>query len=231
MSTQGSSLAARRKKKQLTILAVMVGVTGITWSRTLFGGSESPTPTPTAPPAGIAAGAASGTPAASRGPVAAVRNSSIGSFEQAMARMQVWPKALDRQIHTGPIEEIVPFEDLTAEKEEILEPVIEAPSFPPIDPSPLVETTPEEPEQPDIAFEDLGLELTTTAIMGKNRYAVIEGERWMEGDTLEIQVDGQTIRYEISAILPRSVELREGETKYILRIATPGFQSRGNGGA
>ncbi len=231
MSTQGSSLAARRKKKQLTILAVMVGITGITWSRTLFGGSESPTPTPTAPPAGVAAGASAGAPTAPRGPVASAHTSSIGSFEQAMARMQVWPKALDRQIHTGPIEEIVPFEDVTAEKGKIVEPVIEEPSFPPINPSPLVETTPEEPEQPDIAFDDLNLELTTTAIMGKNRYAVIDGKRWMEGDTLEIQVAGQTIRYEISAILPRSVELRDGETKYTLRIATPGFKSRGNDGA
>lgn len=231
MSTQGSSLAARRKKKQLTILAVMVGITGITWSRTLFGGSESPAPTPTAPPAGVAAGATSGSPTGPRGPVAAVRNNSIASFEQAMARMKVWPKALDRQIHTGPIEEIVPFRDITAGKEKIVEPVIEAPSFPPIDPTPLVETTPEEPEQPDIAFEDLSLELTTTAIMGKNRYAVIDGKRWMEGDTLEIQVAGQTIRYEISVILPRSVELSDGETKYTLRIASPGFQSRGNDGA
>lgn len=231
MSSQGQSLAARRKKKQLTILAVMVGVTGITWSRTLFGGSDGPAPTPVATPPGVAVGAAAGAPAAS-GPVVLTSAGTIGSFEQAMARMKVWPKALDRKSHTGPIEEILPFEDLSIEKPEEKAPLAAGPSFPPLGPTPLLETTPpEQPKQPEIDFEDLNLELTTTAIMGKNRYAVIEGQRLTVGDTFEFQVAGQTFRYEVSAILPRSVELRAGETKYVLRIASPGFETKGNDGA
>jgi hypothetical protein len=225
MSEAKSSLATRRRKKQATILAVLVGVTGLTWSKTLFGGSKKPA---AAPPPGVTAVAPA--PAAPRpgAPVpagTAAGAARIASFEQAMARMQVWPRALDRQVHVGPIEDIVPFEDLLrAETETPEEASILAP-----DPAGLVEVTPApqpEPELPE--FEDLGLELTTTAIFGKTSYAVIDGERVKEGETLEIQVGLDTVRYEVSAILPRAVELRAGGRTHVLRISSRGPKLRGN---
>ncbi|MHC4837488.1 MAG: hypothetical protein ACYTF3_04795 [Planctomycetota bacterium] len=229
MSEAKSSLATRRRKKQVTILAVLVGVTGLTWSKTLFGGSKRPA---AAPPPGVTAVAP--TPAAPRpgapvpgGPAAAASAGAarIASFEQAMARMQVWPRALDRQVHVGPIEDIVPFEDLLGGGTETPE---EAPILAP-DPAGLVEVTP--PPQPETElpdFEDLGLELTTTAIFGKTSYAVIDGERVKEGETLEIQVGLDTVRYEVSAILPRAVELRAGGRTHVLRISSRGPKLRGN---
>ncbi|MGB0685583.1 MAG: hypothetical protein ACPGQD_05290 [Planctomycetota bacterium] len=223
MSEAKTSLAARRRRKQVTILAVLVGVTGLTWSKTLFGGSRKPTAPPSPSVTAVAPAPFPGSNAAAASTGAA----RIASFEQAMARMQVWPRALDRQVHVGPIEDIVPFEDLLGAEGEALE---EAPILAP-DPAGLVEVTPPkepEPELPD--FEELGLELTTTAIFGKTRYAVIDGERVKEGETLEIQVGLDTVRYEVRAILPRAVELRAGGRTHVLRIASRGLKIRGNDG-
>jgi len=167
--------------------------------------------------------------AAPSGPVSSSGSGGIATFEQAMARMQVWPRALNRQSHTGPIEEIVPFEDLLngGGQEDL-----ETPENALLGPNSLVEMTPPPaPEAPQVAFEDLGLELTTTAIFGKNRFAVIEGKRYQEGELLEIQVGQATVRYEVSAILPRAVELRDGETVHVLRIASSGLQVRDSDGA
>lgn len=226
MAKELNKIQAKAQKKKITILVVMVLFTAMTWSKTLLGKDDKPSPTPTA---GAPASSAPASGGQSATPVAAViARTSIASFDQAVARMELWPAALDRKVHSGHIAELKPINDLLATDEEPLEE-----ELPPLDDYILAPPQMEEmpPEEPDVLFEDLRLKLTTTVDFGKDRiYAIINGEKVSIGQAVEVQVDGQTVRYEVRAIGTRMVELAyEGQT-HILRIGLPDLQSRGQDG-
>lgn len=217
----------KAQKKKIIILGVMVLAAGGTWSKNLFGkGSKSdstPAPAATATVAGSAATAAA--PASANSPAA--NSTSVTNYDQAVARMGLWPLALDRQVHVGTIEELTPINGLLGggpmeEPEEETETPL-APILQPI--LPLM------PEDPVFAFEDLRLKLTTTARFGKSTYAIISGDKVREGDSVEVQVDGETIRYEVRAIGTRMVEVAYGGEAHVLRIDLPGKQRRDPEGA
>lgn len=204
----------KAQKKKVVLLSVMVLATGATWSKTLFGKDDKPT-APTVAAASTNA-ASTATPAVALG--------SITSYGQAVRRMDLWPKALNRQVHLGTIEELTPINDLlTADDypELGVESGIEeetpgylSPEIPPV------------AEDDFIAFEALRLRLTTTARLGKTTYAVINGNRVKLGESVEVQVDGQSVRYEVRAIETRMVEVAYQGTSHILRIDLPELQHR-----
>ncbi|MGB0953370.1 MAG: hypothetical protein ACPG31_09090 [Planctomycetota bacterium] len=226
MAKELNKIQAKAQKKKITILAVMVLFTAMTWSKTLLGKDDKPTPAASpAPVAGAStASKSSATPAKT-----VVARTAITSYQQAVARMELWPVALKRQVHTGAIEELTPINDLLATDQPPLEedlPPLEQllPVPPPIEDLP--------PEEPEVLFEELRLKLTTTADFGKDRiYAIINGEQVSMGQAVEVQVDGQTVRYEVRAIGTRMVELAyEGQT-HVLRIGLPELEARDQDGA
>lgn len=219
-----ASAAERRQqkaaKKKIMILIFMASVTAMTWGKALFGKDDKPS-APAGPPPVAARpipGAAGGAGPAPAGPraatIATTTSSSISSYDQAVQRMTTWPGALKRRVHVGQIEEIVPFETEALANgggAKDSGPGTVAVTVEAAPPAPLVE--------PDIRFEDLRLKLTTTAIFGKSRYARINGEKVIPGQQIEVQVGSETIRYEVSAINPREVEIRYSGETYTLRIA------------
>jgi hypothetical protein len=230
-----ASAAERRQqkaaKKKVMILIFMAVITAMTWGKTLFGKDDKPA-APTGPPPVAATpipGAAGGAGPAPAGPragvVATATSSSISSYDQAVQRMTTWPSALKRRVHVGQIEEIVPFESEALDNTDLVE-----------DPGPTavattVETAPAPLIEPDIRFEDLRLKLTTTAIFGKSRYARINGEKVIPGQKIEVQVGSETIRYEVSAINSREVEIRYSGETYLLRIAASSLLGGAQDGA
>ena len=220
MVSAGERRQQKAAKKKVAILVFMALATAMTWGKALFGKDDKPA-APTGPPPVAATrvpGAAGGAGPAPAGPPAATvgttTSSSISSYAQAVQRMTMWPSALKRRVHVGQIEEIVPFESEALDNTQVVE-----------DPGPgiavtTVDTPPPPPVvEPDIRFEDLHLKLTTTAIFGKSRYARINGEKVIPGQKIEVQVGSETIRYEVSAINTREVEIRYSGETYILRIA------------
>jgi hypothetical protein len=227
---------AKAQKKKVTILVIMALATAMTWGKNLFGKSDGAADvradaSVNAPPVAGAAGGAGPAPA---GPLVrpittGTTTTSITSFDQAVERMEIWPGALKRRIHEGIIEEIVPFEsELVEEAPTETEVAVEGPVTAPVtEELPPPPTTVEE----GIAFEDLHLRLTTTAIMGKSRYAKINGTKVTVGETIDVQVGSETIRYEVSAINPREVEVRYSGETHFLRIAAPALLNRVQEGA
>jgi len=227
MGSQLNKAQARAQKKKVTILAVMVLFTAVTWSKTLFGkGDKKSSPATSTASAPATPQGPSGLPVAPS--AASVIRTAITSYEQAVARMDLWPVALDRQVHTGTIEELTPINDLLATDEpEIVEE--DLPPLETLEAPPLVEET--LPEVPEVLFEELRLKLTTTALMGKSEFAIINGERVVPGQTVEVQVDGQTVRYEVRAIGARMVELAYAGQTHVLRIGLPGLLGQDQDGA
>lgn len=227
MAKELNKAQAKAQKKKVMILAVMVIITGATWSKTLFGKGDKKTGPAT--PAATAAGAPASTGQPAAPAVATVVRTAITSYDQAVARMNLWPDALDRKVHTGNIEELTPINDLLASDIPAEESV---PELPQIEAAPqmpdLVELPPEEPE---VLFEDLRLKLTTTALMGKSEFAIINGERVIPGQEVAVQVDGQTVRYEVRAIGSRTVELAYAGQTHVLRIGLPGLLGQDQDGA
>lgn len=217
---------AKAQKKKIIILAVMVLGAGATWSKALFAKDEKPK-APTA-----SANTNSGTPAASTGrssaPAATTAASSINSYEKAVQRMALWPKALDRKVHVGTIEELTPINDLLT-----VDGDLEFPAEPEIQEETTAHLNTEIPpvvEESNIAFDALRLRLTTTARLGKTSYAVINNTRVKLGDSVEVQVDGESVRYEVRAIETRMVEVVFQGTSHILRIDLPELQHRDTDG-
>jgi hypothetical protein len=70
-----------------------------------------------------------------------------------------------------------------------------------------------------IDINSFDLDLSTTAIFGGTAVAIINGEQYRNGDYLELQFDGKSIRYEVSAIHSRRVVLHLGESEFELKIA------------
>ncbi|MHC4380282.1 MAG: hypothetical protein ACYSU1_04235, partial [Planctomycetota bacterium] len=229
MAKELNKTQAKAHKRKITILAVMVLATGATWSKNLFGKGDK-SATTAVPGATTAASNAALAPAASTAAGSpAANSSSITNYDQAVARMGLWPLALDRQVHVGTIEELTPINDLLGdgevevrepdpEVESLLAPILQ-PALPPI------------VEDPDFAFEDLRLKLTTTARFGKSTMAIINGEKVREGESVQVQVDGETIRYEVRAIGTRMVEVAYGGNVHVLRIDHPDIQRRDLEGA
>lgn len=227
MAKELSKSHQKAQKKKLMILGVMVLAAGGTWSKNLFGKGDKNASTPAPAATAIVAGNAA-TPAASTAASSPAANStSVTSYDQAVARMGLWPLALDRRVHVGTIEELTPINDLledtSMEDPKKEEEVLLAPILQPI--------LPTLSEDPVFAFEDLRLKLTTTARFGKSTYAIINGDKVREGDTVEVQVDGETIRYEVRAIGTRMVEVAYGGEAHVLRIDLPGMQRRDQEGA
>ena len=217
----------KAQKKKVVILSVMVLATGATWSKALFAKDDKATS-----PAAVTApgGAVSANPVANNTATPATSASgSISSYAQAVGRMGLWPKALDRQVHLGTIEELTPINDLLLTDDGLelaaeLENIEETPAY-------LSSEIPPVMEEDTVAFEALRLRLTTTARFGKNTYAVINGNRVKLGEIVEVQVDGQTVRYEVRAIETRMVEVAFKGTSHILRIDLPDLQHRDQDGA
>jgi len=219
MGNQRNNAQAKAQKKKVMILAVMVLGTGATWSKTLFGKDDKPSAASTSVVA--VATAAAGTPAAS---VSTSHALSISTYKHAVKRMELWPKALNRQVHLGTIEELTPINDLLGmsdgenegpEKEILANlPGLLGAEISPVD------------EEQGVAFEALHLRLTTTARFSKNTYAIISSEKVQVGDLVKVQVDGETVRYEVRAIGTRIVEIAFQGTTHILRIELPDLQRR-----
>ena len=140
--------------------------------------------------------------------------------------MEIWPKALNRRFYAGQVEEIVPFDNEVLEGGGVITDIQDGNN------AEQMATPPPPPvTQPGIAFEDVRLKLTTTAIFGKSRYARINGEKVVVGQEIEVQVGSETIRYEVSAINSREVEIRYSGETYFLRIDVPGPLNRAQDGA
>lgn len=217
----------KAQKKKIVILSVMVLGAGATWSKALFGKDDKPTSpiAATAPVGGVAGNPvaqATATPATSA-------SGSISSYAQAVSRMELWPKALNRQVHLGTIQELTPINDLLLTDDGLeLEPELGNIEETPVDfPSEI----PPVLEEETVPFDALRLRLTTTARFGKTTYAVINGNRVKPGEVVEVQVDGQTVRYEVRAIETRMVEVAFQGTSHILRIDLPDLQHRDQDGA
>jgi len=216
---------AKAQKKKIIILAAMVLGTGVTWSKALFGKDDKPT----APP--VVAATTNGTPSipAPAAQSAAVATTSvIATYEQAVQRMDLWPQALDRQVHIGLIEELTPINDLLG-NENSLDFELEEENLSEATPylSPEIPTVVEEE---NVAFSTLRLRLTTTAHFGKSSYAVISGDRVKSGESVEVQVAGKSVRYEVRAIGTRMVEVAYQGTTHILRIDLADLQHRNQDG-
>ena len=226
---------AKAQKRKVSILVIMALATAMTWGKNLFGNSDGAADVrPANANATPVAGAAGGAGPAPAGPLVrpittGTTATSITSYDQAVKRMEIWPNALQRRVHEGIIEEIVPFES-EFEDESLADTEVATGGS---ETAPLAEQLPPPPTtvEEGIAFEDLHLKLTTTAIMGKSRYAKINGTKVTVGATIDVQVGGETIRYEVSAINPREVEIRYSGETYFLRIAAPGLLNRAQDGA
>ncbi len=225
MARELNAAQQKAQKKKITILVVMVVLTALTWSRTLFGKGKKTTPPPTAAAATTVTPAAA-TPNTSVGPsttnsTATAASGVIRNYEQAVSRLELWPAALKRQVHTGAIEELTPINDLLNTKEDV-----------PLPTAPLAEAPPAHTQTTAVIdFRDLRLKLTTTARFGNATFAVINGERVQEGQTVVVQVGQETVRYVVRAIGTREVELSYGDSTYTLRIELPGLLGRDQDGA
>ena len=193
----------KAQKKKRTILIVLVSLTAMFWGKALFGGSSKNSAAERAASQG--ASAANGAPV-SAGPSAATvtgsRRGQITLYEQAAERMRSWPDALAREVIAGPIQELTPFNSDT----------------------PLPEPSRDTPQHEvdwntgPVAFDGLGLRLSSTMLLTNDSWAVINGRKVREGEILNLQVSGVGVRYVVEAIKPREVHLRDGEDVHVLRI-------------
>lgn len=204
--TAATRKANKAQKKQRTILIVLASFAALFWGRALFGGDEKADPYKTAAgqaaaPAGAQLGAQAGSAGrASVGPV--TRRGQITVYEQASERMRLWPDALAREVIEGPIQELTPFNS-------------NGPAPEPISNEPEREV---EWNSGPVAFDGLGLRLSSTMLLGNDNWAVINGRTVREGEVLNLQVSGVGVRYVVEAIKAREVQLRDGEDVHVLKI-------------
>ena len=194
-------------KKKRNILIALAGITLFTWGRAALGGSGKPDPYELQKQyeSGGSAGAPVGTPGRgpSTGTVGGNGHGLITNYEQALERMRSWPEALDRQMIEGPVHVLTPINE-----------GLEAPTASPKrQPGEIVELAPSTTE-----FGALGLRLTSTALFGQDRWAIVNGVRVREGEVLALQVDGYAVRYVVESIRSREIVLRDGETVHNLKI-------------
>ena len=107
MVSRGEEMRQQAQRKKAMALAFLLCCTGFVWSRTLFAGDDGAANT-VASVAPIAAAAVKPTVH----PTAAGNSSKVVSYETALQRLEVWPKALNRKVFHGSIEEITPINNL-----------------------------------------------------------------------------------------------------------------------
>lgn len=225
--------AARMGRKQKKILLVLGVITLATWGRQFIGGGEDkPSAAATAAPAGATGAANTAANAKPRGAaVAAVKP--ILNFEQAQERMKLWPEALNRRVIQGPIHDLTPVAwmlgpNLSTVPLAAQQPREEFPlrQRPETAKPPIAEATPApEPEVPVLGV--LPLRLRSTAIFGAKRYAVIEGVRYAEGETVQIGDGPAAGIYMLEQVRAREVRLRQGQNAWTVVIQEPVSRSRG----
>lgn len=194
-------------KRKRNILIALAGFTLLTWGKAVFGGSGKPDPYELQKQYenGATGGAPVGTPSAPGAGAAANGHGLIGSYEQAIERMRTWPEALDRKFIEGPVHVLTPINE-----------GLEAPAIaqePTKRPGEVINLAPSTTD-----FGQLGLRLTSTALFGTDRWAIVNGVRVREGEVLSLQVDGFAVRYVVESIRPREIVLRDGETVHNLKI-------------
>jgi hypothetical protein len=211
MISRGEELRQQAQRKKAIALAILLCCAGFVWSRTLFASDDS---SRTAAVSSVAPNAAPITRPTVH-PATAGNNSKVVSYETALQRLEVWPNALNRKVFHGSIEEITPINNLL---NTVMEEAVEASN----DTALVNEEVLEVIEGQDVIAIDINsfdLDLSTTAIFGGTAVAIINGDKYQNGDYLELKFDGKYIRYEVRAIHSRRVVLRLGENEYELKIA------------
>ena len=190
----------KEKKGKVIMLALIAGASLYIWSGVLFGKKDNrPTrnaaldslENPVQAPDNAPGGPSSSDPTGSSAPrpkLAAASLGPIATFDAAVARIDMWTEPLSHHLEK---------EDDRVE--------IETWELP--DPEE-IEVDEEEVEE---GIKDL--DLTSTAIFGNQRYAVINGKRLQEGDKIN--------RYEVKEIRTREVVIRARDKTHVLRIADP----------
>lgn len=222
MASTAEKKRQKAQRKKNTILVMLLLSTCFVWSRTLFAGDDSPTPAPVASTATANTAAATPTAAtpttATQSTAPYTRNAAAGgvnSYETALQRLEIWPKALNRKVFVGSIEEITPInnllngvmEEAVIANESIREAAREATEV-----FEVQNVTDEE-------YSSIDAVLSTTAIFGDTAVAIINGDKYKIGDDLVLQLEEYSVRYEVSAIHSRRVVLRLGENEVELLIA------------
>jgi hypothetical protein len=209
--SRGEELRQQAQRKKAITLVVLLCCAGFVWSRTLFANDEVDR---TAVIASVAP-SATAVARATAHPAAAGSSSKVVSYETALQRLEVWPKALNRKVFHGSIEEITPINNLL---NTVMEEAVEASNDTDLVSKEIVEVI-DEQYLMSIDINSFDLDLSTTAIFGGTAVAIINGEQYRNGDYLELQFDGKSIRYEVSAIHSRRVVLHLGESEFELKIA------------
>jgi hypothetical protein len=211
MVSRGEELRQQAQRKKAITLAILLCCAGFVWSRALFASDDN---NRTAAVSSVAPSAAPITRPTVH-PAIAGNNSKVVSYETALQRLEVWPNALNRKVFHGSIEEITPINNLL---NTVMEEAVEASN----DTALVNEEALEVIEGQDVIAIDINsfdLNLSTTAIFGGTAVAIINGDKYQNGDYLELKFDGKSIRYEVSAIHSRRVVLRLGENEFELKIA------------
>lgn len=209
-----TNAAQRQGRKKMKILGALAAITLFTWSRQLFGGEpETKGAVETSGASSGASSTKSGSSAA-KGPKTA---KTILNFEQAMERMKQWPEALHRRVIDGPIEDLSPINWMLDPEPRM--PEVET------DPAPVAsqpETVrPPAPEETEAAWtqehadgSSLGITLRSTVLFGSKRYAVLNGVRYAEGETIVVGSG----RYLLASVRSREVLLSSGGRTWTLVI-------------
>lgn len=213
MVSRGEELRQQAQRKKAAALGLLLLCTAFVWSRTLFANDDSATPA-------VASVAPATTPFVEPTihPSVAGNASKVASYETALQRLEVWPKALNRKVFHGSIEEITPINNLL---NTVMEDAILASSGSESFNNEQTQGITEN-ELTDHVVVDISqfkLDLSTTALFGETAVAIINGEKYLIGDHLVLQFEGKSIRYEVSAIHSRRVVLRLGDNEYELKIA------------
>jgi hypothetical protein len=211
MVSRGEELRQQAQRKKTIALVILLCCAGFVWSRTLFASNDG---SRTSAVASVAPSAAPITGPTVH-PATAGSSSKVVSYETALQRLEVWPNALNRKVFHGSIEEITPINNLL---NTVMEEAVEAGNDTDLVKKEVIEVI----EGQDVMSTDINsfdLDLSTTAIFGGTAVAIINGDKYQNGDYLELKFDGKSIRYEVRAILSRRVVLRLGENEYELKIA------------
>jgi len=202
--TETNPAFEKAQKKKRIILIALGTFTALTWGKAMFASDGKPDPYELQKQ--YESGGSGGAPVGAPGPGRAAVSKGhglIGTYEQAVERMRLWPEALDRAFIEGPVHVLTPINDN-----------MDAPA-------PLASAA--VPEVKNLApsttsFGELGLRLTSTALFGSDRWAIVNGVRVREGEVLNLQVDGYAVRYVVESIRSREIVLRDGETVHNLKI-------------
>ncbi|MFT7517315.1 MAG: hypothetical protein ACI84O_001105 [Myxococcota bacterium] len=203
MASTAEKKRQKAQRKKTIMLALLLLSACVVWSRTLFAGDASTAATPPTATAQVTA------------PYAKTAGSSVNSYATALQRLEVWPKALNRKVFVGSIEEITPInnllnnvmEEAVIANESIRKSAREAAELFEVE-----NVTDEE-------FANIDAVLSTTALLGDTAIAIINGKKYKIGDDLVLQLEEYSVRYEVSAIHSRRVVLRLGENEIELHIA------------